>query len=219
MAVPTAVTGGREGSLSPGARGRPPGTKQGHLGFASTRAFRTFVATTPSSRPGKEEGPKKKKKREKKNREKKKETFSSSANLAPSFSIPVRTLRGSARARGGGGAAAGGAPRSGRWGAPRPVPVPAAPSRGPGRVGSAQRAVTQRTAPSGDAAGATVCNYPAKYRGELLSERGSGSSCGRTRYAPGTCPAPPRRIPLPPTLSRPDRLQPTPSKIHFSYKS
>lgn len=165
------------------------------------------------------EGPKKKKKEKKKPRKKKKETFSSSANLAPSFSIPVRTLRGSARARGGGGAAAGGAPRSGRWGAPRPVPVPAAPSRGPGRVGSAQRAVTQRTAPSGDAAGATVCNYPAKYRGELLSERGSGSSCGRTRYAPGTCPAPPRRIPLPPTLSRPDRLQPTPSKIHFSYKS
>lgn len=102
MAVPTAVTGGREGSLSPGARGRPPGTKQGHLGFASTRAFRTFVATTPSSRPGKEGGPKKKKKR-KKNREKKKRKLSPAPQTSPH---PSASRSGRSGARPGRGEAA-----------------------------------------------------------------------------------------------------------------
>lgn len=69
MADPTAVTGGERegkavtgGSASlPDTQGRTPGTQQGHLGCHSTRAFHTFVVTTPSTktRRDKEMGKKK----------------------------------------------------------------------------------------------------------------------------------------------------------------
>lgn len=69
MADPTAVTGGERkgkavtgGSASlPNTQGRTPGTQQGHLGCHSTRAFHTFVVTTPSTktRRDKEMGKKK----------------------------------------------------------------------------------------------------------------------------------------------------------------
>lgn len=173
-------------------RGRPPGTKQGHLGFVSTpriphlRCHNTFLKAKQGGK-GK----------------KKKQNFFQLHKPCPILQHPGPDAGRRPRRRGS-------PSRSGRWGAPRPAPVPAAASWGPVRAGSAHRAVTQRTAPSGDVSGASVCNYPAKYRGKLLSERGSGSSSGRTRYAPGTHlsrtapphPAPPDAFPAGPAPTR-----------------
>lgn len=72
-----------------------------------------------------------------------------------------------------------------------------------GALGSIRQAIIQQTAPSGDLAGASICNYPAKYRVNLVLERGPlqpGTSPGSTCAA---APAPAaHRAPLTPAAPR-----------------
>lgn len=95
--------------------------------------------------------------------------------------------------------------------------APTAPRVGSVGAGRIRQAIIQQTAPSGDLAGASICNYPAKYRVNLVLERGplqlggGGKPAEHLRRAPRRVPCPtpppPPRSPAPPP--QPDRLRPT----------
>lgn len=70
---------------------------------------------------------------------------------------------------------------------------------------SIQQALTQQTTPSGDLDGVSICNYPAKYRVNLVLEPNQPGEHLRRSPQP-----PPRLRPCPaPAPTQPDRLHPT----------
>lgn len=74
-----------------------------------------------------------------------------------------------------------------------------------GGEGSIQQALTQQTTPSGDLDGVSICNYPAKYRVNLVLEPNQPGEHLRRSPQP-----PPRLRPCPaPAPPQPDRLHPT----------